>query len=189
MIHLNYILKTFREHVKFLIMALLMLGTLEFLIFMLVVEADFLNMAQIFIQKFPPIVQQYFNDQWLAQFSISGAGEGWDRWVFTTADGLTGDFPPQVGLLHDLPEGLAPLDDAPVLVVSTAHWSKFAADVVRGLQGIAPAQAAPNAGEGDELKVITAVIVGGASLAGGKGTVFGAFLGYPPRSPRRLSPA
>ena len=54
-------------------MAFLMLGTLEFLIFMLVVEADFLNMAQIFIQKFPPIVQQYFNDQWLAQFSISGA--------------------------------------------------------------------------------------------------------------------
>ena len=37
--------------------------------------------------------------------------------------------------------------------------------------------AMPNAGEGDELKVITAVIVGGASLAGGKGTVLGAFLG------------
>ncbi len=54
-------------------MAFLMLGTLEFLIFMLVVEADFLSMAQIFIQKFPLIVQQYFNDQWLAQFSISGA--------------------------------------------------------------------------------------------------------------------
>jgi ribose transport system permease protein len=33
------------------------------------------------------------------------------------------------------------------------------------------------AGEGDELKVITAVIVGGASLTGGKGTVLGAFLG------------
>ncbi len=37
--------------------------------------------------------------------------------------------------------------------------------------------AMPNAGDGDELKVITAVIVGGASLAGGKGTVLGAFLG------------
>ena len=37
--------------------------------------------------------------------------------------------------------------------------------------------AMPNTGEGDELKVITAVIVGGASLSGGKGTVFGAFLG------------
>jgi ribose transport system permease protein len=37
--------------------------------------------------------------------------------------------------------------------------------------------AIPNAGDGDELKVITAVIVGGASLTGGKGTVFGAFLG------------
>ena len=37
--------------------------------------------------------------------------------------------------------------------------------------------AIPNAGEGDELKVITAVIVGGASLNGGKGTVLGSFLG------------
>ncbi len=37
--------------------------------------------------------------------------------------------------------------------------------------------AIPTAGEGDELKVITAVIVGGASLSGGKGTVLGAFLG------------
>jgi ribose transport system permease protein len=37
--------------------------------------------------------------------------------------------------------------------------------------------ATPNAGEGDELKVITAVIVGGASLSGGRGTVLGAFLG------------
>jgi hypothetical protein len=38
-----------------------------------------------------------------------------------------------------------------MLVVSTAHWSKFAADVVRGLQGIAPAQAVPNAGDDIEL--------------------------------------
>jgi ribose transport system permease protein len=37
--------------------------------------------------------------------------------------------------------------------------------------------AIPNAGDGDELKVITAVIVGGASLSGGKGTVLGSFLG------------
>jgi ribose transport system permease protein len=37
--------------------------------------------------------------------------------------------------------------------------------------------AIPNAGDGDELKVITAVIVGGASLNGGKGTVLGSFLG------------
>ncbi len=37
--------------------------------------------------------------------------------------------------------------------------------------------ALPTLGEGDELKVITAVIVGGASLNGGKGTILGAFLG------------
>jgi ribose/xylose/arabinose/galactoside ABC-type transport system permease subunit len=33
------------------------------------------------------------------------------------------------------------------------------------------------AGQGVELKVITAVVLGGASLAGGVGTIFGAFLG------------
>ncbi len=37
--------------------------------------------------------------------------------------------------------------------------------------------ATPSAGDGDELKVITAVILGGASLTGGKGTVLGAFIG------------
>jgi threonine synthase len=36
---------------------------------------------------------------------------------------------------------------APVLVVSTAHWSKFAADVVRGLTGVTPGAALP---EGDD---------------------------------------
>jgi ribose transport system permease protein len=33
------------------------------------------------------------------------------------------------------------------------------------------------AGEGMEMRVLTAVIIGGASLAGGEGTILGAFLG------------
>jgi ribose transport system permease protein len=37
--------------------------------------------------------------------------------------------------------------------------------------------ASTTSGTGLELKVITAVIIGGASLAGGEGTVLGAFLG------------
>jgi len=35
----------------------------------------------------------------------------------------------------------------------------------------------PNGGTGAELRVIAAVIVGGASLSGGRGTIFGSFLG------------
>lgn len=73
MVSLNYVVKTLREHGKFLLLAFLLLGLLQFLIFMMVVEADFFNLAQIFISKFPPNVQHYFSDQWLAQFSISGA--------------------------------------------------------------------------------------------------------------------
>jgi len=37
--------------------------------------------------------------------------------------------------------------------------------------------ASPLAGTGMELDVIAAVIIGGASLSGGSGTIFGTFLG------------
>jgi ribose transport system permease protein len=53
--------------------------------------------------------------------------------------------------------------------------------VVAGIAGIAfasrVATAVSNAGVGAELRVITAVILGGASLTGGKGTIWGAMLG------------
>jgi len=39
------------------------------------------------------------------------------------------------------------------------------------------ASASPVAGSGAELRIIAAVVVGGASLSGGKGTIFGTFLG------------
>ena len=45
--------------------------------------------------------------------------------------------------------------DAPVLIVSTAHWSKFAADVVRGLTGM-PA-GAPVPGAADDLELLDRV--------------------------------
>jgi threonine synthase len=45
------------------------------------------------------------------------------------------------------------LGDLPMLVVSTAHWSKFPADVVRGLGGLAPDAALP----GDELDLLASV--------------------------------
>jgi len=46
--------------------------------------------------------------------------------------------------------------DAPVLVVSTAHWSKFAADVVRGLTGVAPG--GPLAGADDAFALLDRVL-------------------------------
>ncbi len=42
-------------------------------------------------------------------------------------------------------------DEAPVLIVSTAHWSKFAADVVRGLEGIPPGEPVSKARDDIEL--------------------------------------
>jgi threonine synthase len=46
--------------------------------------------------------------------------------------------------------------DAPVLIASTAHWSKFAADVVRGLTGIAAG--APVPGAADDLELLDRVV-------------------------------
>ncbi|MHB1377247.1 MAG: ABC transporter permease, partial [Candidatus Humimicrobiaceae bacterium] len=57
--------------------------------------------------------------------------------------------------------------------VITALFAAFAGVVFASRMGSASAQA----GSGLELKVITAVILGGASLQGGSGSVFGAFLG------------
>ena len=57
--------------------------------------------------------------------------------------------------------------------VLTAVLAAFAGIVFTGRMGSASTQA----GTGWELRVITAVILGGASLRGGAGTVFGAFLG------------
>lgn len=45
--------------------------------------------------------------------------------------------------------------DTPLLVVSTAHWSKFAADVVRGLEGIAPGE--PLSGGGADIALLDRV--------------------------------
>ena len=47
-------------------------------------------------------------------------------------------------------------EGAPVLVVSTAHWSKFAADVVRGLRGIAAGEPIP--GEEDDVALLDRVV-------------------------------
>jgi ribose transport system permease protein len=53
--------------------------------------------------------------------------------------------------------------------------------VLAALAGVADAirnsAASPTAGTGAELKAITAAVLGGASLSGGRGTVLGALLG------------
>ena len=47
-------------------------------------------------------------------------------------------------------------EGSPVLIVSTAHWSKFAADVVRGLEGVAPGRPVP--GGKDDIELLDRVI-------------------------------
>lgn len=55
--------------------------------------------------------------------------------------------------------------------------SSLLAGIVGILFASRNAAAAANIGEGAELRVITAVIIGGASLSGGKGSIVGSFFG------------
>ena len=73
MISGNYFLKTLREHLSFLIFAFILVGSFQLLMLTLVVEADILNIAQIFFNKFPPQVQQFIGEEFFAQFSVNGA--------------------------------------------------------------------------------------------------------------------
>ena len=61
---------------------------------------------------------------------------------------------PHTAVAWEAAERLA--GDAPVLIVSTAHWSKFAADVVRGLSGV-PA-GAPVPGAASDLELLDRVV-------------------------------
>ncbi len=54
--------------------------------------------------------------------------------------------------------------DAPVLIVSTAHWSKFAADVVRGLTGVPAGAPVPGAAHDLELLDEVTRLAPGASV-------------------------
>jgi ribose/xylose/arabinose/galactoside ABC-type transport system permease subunit len=68
------------------------------------------------------------------------------------------------------------------LNVTLIKWGVYAVcGVLAGLAGIVQASRVatgqPSAGAGDELRVIAAVIIGGASFSGGVGTVIGALLG------------
>ena len=61
---------------------------------------------------------------------------------------------PHTAVAWEAAERLA--GDLPVLIASTAHWSKFAADVVRGLTGV-PA-GAPVPGSADDLELLERVV-------------------------------
>ncbi len=59
------------------------------------------------------------------------------------------------------------------MYVITAALSSFAGVIATSKTGAT----SPVAGTGAELRIIAAVVVGGASLSGGRGTIFGTFLG------------
>jgi ABC-type transport system involved in multi-copper enzyme maturation permease subunit len=73
MVSLNYVFKTLREHLSFLIFAFILVGIFQLLMLTLVVETDLLNIAKLFFSRFPPQIQQFLGEELLAQFSVNGA--------------------------------------------------------------------------------------------------------------------
>jgi threonine synthase len=69
---------------------------------------------------------------------------------------------PHTAVAWEAAERLA--GDAPVLIASTAHWSKFAADVVRGLTGVAAGEPVPGAAHDLELLDRVVDLAAGASV-------------------------
>ena len=71
---------------------------------------------------------------------------------------------------------LAGVDPRPLKVIVFALMGALAA--LAGLMQVSRLEAAdPNAGVGMELQVIAAVVIGGTSLMGGKGSVLNTFFG------------
>jgi ABC-type transport system involved in multi-copper enzyme maturation permease subunit len=71
MISLNYILKIFREHFSFFLFTFILVGSFQFLMVMLVVETDVINIAQLFFKNIPLQIQQFLGDDFLAMFSVN----------------------------------------------------------------------------------------------------------------------
>jgi len=69
---------------------------------------------------------------------------------------------PHTAVAWEAAERLA--GDAPVLIVSTAHWSKFAADVVRGLTGVPAGEPVPGGAHDLELLDRVAELAPGAGV-------------------------
>ena len=73
MIYRNYLINLFRSHIALLGVALLLVCSFQVLILTLVEEADLMSMAQTFFQRLPPAVRDLIGEEFLAQFSTSGA--------------------------------------------------------------------------------------------------------------------
>jgi len=71
MVSLNYIKKTFREHLYFFLFSFFLMGSFQLLVVMLIVETDMLNAAQLFVRNIPVQIQQFFGDDFLAMFSVN----------------------------------------------------------------------------------------------------------------------
>lgn len=72
MIHPHYMGKTLRDHLGFLIFALVVVGLMQLLIFTMVSQLEIVSVLQVFLAQLPAAVRETLGEELLAQASIAG---------------------------------------------------------------------------------------------------------------------
>ena len=72
MIKTHYITKLFRDHLTFLIFAILLCGGFQLLILSMFSTSDFLTLIEAFMKQIPQQIQHFMGEEFIGQFTISG---------------------------------------------------------------------------------------------------------------------
>jgi len=73
MIKINQLRHVMGSYAALFIFAVLVVGGIQFLILSVIAETDFLDMFKSFYDQFPAVLQSFFADQLINQFTITGA--------------------------------------------------------------------------------------------------------------------
>lgn len=119
MIYTNYLAKTSRDHLGFLLAAALLVGGLQVLIMTVVVEMQFLDVFKIIIEKLPPAVQAALGEQFLTQLTLAGAAAlGYNHPIVLTFLGVLAITIPAQHLAGENEDGTLHL----VLALPVRRW-------------------------------------------------------------------
>lgn len=106
MIVYHYLVKTFRDHLGFFVLAFLLVAALQLLILTLVITMDFLQTFRVMLEKLPPPVQQLLGEEFIAQLSVNGAAAfGYNHPLVVTLMAIMAIILPAKHIAGEIEEG------------------------------------------------------------------------------------
>ncbi len=106
MIKTHYLIKTFRDHLTFLAFACLLVGGFQLLILSIISTTEFMKLIEFFMRQLPPHIQNFFNEEFLGQFSINGiAAFGYNHPIVLILFAIVAITPPTKHLGNEIEEG------------------------------------------------------------------------------------